>query len=227
MWTVRVAVTLVRVGATAYIMTGVVLVGSISWLFRSWGKLSLRRWSTERSDEARQAVERQTFELASRAIDADQLKSLACSVGENAILLIPRHVSGRYAAQDFWNIGHVLSIFAPWPGWLAYDGQLPIVGPPPFSSAVCRLLSELSERAPDRFQDVLTHLPMAVYDPSIRSVQADGRADGRFAVDGRDYDRFRFAFLHEVGHNVAGKVRNDWSKNAADDYAHAAVAALG
>jgi hypothetical protein len=186
----------------------------------------LRRGATAGSDAERLAGERQTFELATRAIDADQLKFLACSLGENAILLIPRHASGRYAAEDFWNVGHVLSIFAPWPGWLAYDGQLPVVGPPAFTFAVCRVLSELSERAPHRFREALIHLPMVIYDPSIRSVQADGRADGRFAVDGCDYDRFRFAFLHEAGHNVAGRVRNDWSEDAADDYAHAVVAAL-
>jgi len=187
----------------------------------------LRRGATAGSDAERLAGERQTFELATRAIDADQLKSRACGLGENAILLIPRHASGRYAAEDFWNVGHVLSIFAPWPGWLAYDGQFPVVGPPAFTFAVCRVLSELSERAPHRFREALIHLPMAIYDPSIRGVQADGRADGRFAVDGCDYDRFRSAFLHEAGHNVAGKARSDWSEEAADDYARAVAAELG
>jgi hypothetical protein len=160
-------------------------------------------------------------------MDADALKALACSLGEDTILLIPRDVSGRYAAGDFWNVGHVWSIFARWPGRLAYDEQFPVVGPPTFRSAVCRLLSELSERAPDRFRETLTHLPMAVYDPSVGGVQADGRADGRFAVEGGDYDRFRAAFLFEAGHNVAGKVRNDWSDDAADEYARAGLAELG
>jgi hypothetical protein len=202
-------------------------LGSMSWLFRRWVRAPLlRRWAIEASDEERQAAERETFEIATRAINADQLKALACSIGENTILLIPRHLSGRYGAHDFWNIGHVFSIFAPWPDWLAYDGQFPVVGPPPFRFAVCRSLSELSERAPHRFQEALTYLPMAAYDPSIRDVRTDGRADGRFAVDGCDYDRFRFAFLREAGHNVAGRVRNDWSEDAADDYAHAVVAEL-
>jgi hypothetical protein len=187
----------------------------------------LGRRATAGNDAERQAAERQTYELATRAIDADQLKSLACSLGENAILLIPRDASGRHAAGDFWDIGHVLSIFAPWPGRLAYDGQLPVVGPPAFTLAVCRVLGELSERAPQRFREALTHLPRAIYDPSIRGAQADGRADGRFAVDGSDYDRFRFAFLRAAGHNVAGKVGNDWSEAAAAEYARAVVAELG
>jgi hypothetical protein len=202
-------------------------VGSISGRFRTLVRESLlRRRATERSEQERQAAERRTCELATRTIDADHLKSLACSIGENTVLLIPRDLSGRYAAQDFWNVGHVFSIFAPWPTRLAYAEQFPVLGPPPFTAAVCRLLSELSERAPQRFREALTHLPMAVYDPSIGSERTDGRVDGRFAVDGRDYDRLRIAILREAGHNVAGKVRNNWSEDAADEYVRAVVAHL-
>jgi hypothetical protein len=172
----------------------------------------------------REAAERQTFELATRALTADELKALACSLGEDTILLIPRQLRGRHATGDFWNVGHAWSIFARWPGRLVLEEQFPVIGPRPFAFAVCRLLSELSERAPERFQEALAHLPMAVCDPSIEGVQTDGRADGRFAVEGGDYDRLRAAFLYEVGHNVAGKLRNDWSEAAAEAYAHAVLA---
>ena len=203
------------------------LVRSIASRLRSLVDESwLRRWPTG-SEEERRPGERQTFELATRPTGLEALKSLACSIGESTILLIPRHVSGRHAAQDFWNVGYVLSIFARWPGQLAYKDQLPVVGPFSFTSAVCRLLGELSERAPHRFQEALTHLPIAVYDPSIGSGRIDGRADGRFSVDGADYDRSRSAFLHVTGHNVAGKVRNDWSEGAADEYARGVLGELG
>ncbi len=203
-------------------------LSSISELLRTVVRESwLRGWATGPREKERQAREREIAELATRAIDADQLKSLAVSLGEDAILLIPRDLSGRHAAQDFWNVGHVHSIFAPWPGRLAYGEQFPVVGPPAFRLAVCRLLGELSERAPRRFQEALTHLPMAVHDPGIPDPDADGRADGRFAVDGAVYDRLRLALLHAAGHNVAGKDRDDWSEDAADDYVRAVVAELG
>jgi hypothetical protein len=208
-------------------MAGLALVDSIGGLLRSlipepW----LRRWTAGRSEQERQVAERQTAELATRTLNPDELKTLAYSLATDTILLIPRDASGRFAPGDFWDIGCAWSIFARWPGQLAYDEQFPVVGPPTFRSAVCRFLGELSERAPDRFHEALTHLPMAVYDPSVGGVHADGRADGRFAVEGGDYDRLRVAFLYEVGHNVSGKVGNDWSDDAADEYARAVLAEL-
>jgi hypothetical protein len=107
--------------------------------------------------------------------------------------------------------------------------DLHIVGPPPFMHSVYRVLDELKEKSPRRYSEAVTYLPEAVFDSSL---QLAGRADGRFSLDGsghidrgggwysrNDYDSFRHTFLHEVGHNVCGKQRDDWSEDAANGYA--------
>lgn len=101
-----------------------------------------------------------------------------------------------------------------------------VEGPPQFIAAVDGLLTQLRERTPQRYEEVITYLPKAVYDPSILSIPAHGLADGRFAIDGTD-PFFRFVFLHEVGHNVHGKQFDDWSENAANAYAHTVLQEFG
>jgi hypothetical protein len=95
-------------------------------------------------------------------------------------------------------------------------------GPPQFVAAVDHLLTQLRERTPHRYEEVITYLPKAVYDPSILSIPAHGLADGRFAMDGTE-PYFRFIFLHEVGHTVHGKQFGDWSEDAATAYAHTVI----
>jgi len=107
--------------------------------------------------------------------------------------------------------------------------DLYVLGPPPFMHSVYRVLNELRDKTPARYQEVVEHLPKVVFDSSLESA---GRSDGRFSLDGsghiyrgggwytvNDYDAFRYIFLHEVGHNVCGKQRDDWSEDAADGYA--------
>jgi hypothetical protein len=107
--------------------------------------------------------------------------------------------------------------------------DLYVVGPPPFMHTVYRVLDELRAAAPRRYHEAVTYLPKAVFDSSL---EVAGRADGLFAYDGsghidrgggwytyNDYDAFRHTFLHEVGHNVRGKQRDDWSEDAANEYA--------
>jgi len=55
-----------------------------------------------------------------------------------------------------------------------------------------------------------------------------GKSNGTFTVDGsginneqlNTYERCRFVFLHEVGHNVAMKERDDSSEESANAYAN-------
>lgn len=110
------------------------------------------------------------------------------------------------------------------------DG-FPIAGPPQFGVAVRRILADLRERAPQRYREAVGSLPKAVYDPDrLRQETNDGtlaRSDGIFAIDGSDYEAFRFVFLHEVGHNVAQRNGGDNSEAAADDYANRVIRELG
>lgn len=115
--------------------------------------------------------------------------------------------------------------------------QLPVSGPPSFVAAVNRVLDELRERAPHRYAEVLTYLTQARHAPELRSMTAPyqlvaGRSDGLFSIDGTDYPSLRFAFLHEVGHNVRGEFvdgrpRRLGSEEEANHYAETVIRELG
>ena len=116
--------------------------------------------------------------------------------------------------------------------------SLPIQGHAQFRASVEQVLQELREHVPHRYREVIEYLPRAVYNPSS---SYDGLSDGSFSLDGsgisrsvgggrytrNDYERFRFVFLHEVGHNVHGELYNDWSQDAANAYAQQVIAELG
>ncbi len=105
-----------------------------------------------------------------------------------------------------------------------------IEGPPAFREAVNRVLNELQRTAPHRYQEALTYLGRAVYDPDAvarRYRDAWAVSDGTFAIDGTNYEHFILVFLHEVGHNVAGQTRGDWSEVAAYSYAVEVLRELG
>ena len=98
-----------------------------------------------------------------------------------------------------------------------------ISGPELFCRVVLRVLDELQAKAPERYQEAVTDLPKAHYDPdAVHALypNAGAHSGGVFAVDGTgSYEGFRRMFLHEVGHNVARRERGDMSEAAADAYA--------
>jgi hypothetical protein len=98
-----------------------------------------------------------------------------------------------------------------------------ISGPELFCRAVLRVLDELQAKAPERYQEAVTDLPKAHYDPdAVHALypNAGAHSGGEFAVDGTgSYEGFRRLFLHEVGHNVARRERGDRSEEAAEAYA--------
>jgi energy-coupling factor transporter ATP-binding protein EcfA2 len=105
-----------------------------------------------------------------------------------------------------------------------------IEGRPRFRDAVDRVLDELQRNAPHRYQEALAYLGRAVYDPDAvnrRYQNAWAVSDGTFAIDGTNYEHFILVFLHEVGHNVAGMARGDWSEEAAYAYAVEVLRELG
>ena len=93
----------------------------------------------------------------------------------------------------------------------------PIIGPESFKQAVKHILQELKTKAPHRYAEVVTRMPKAEYVTGDRGFS--GRSDGLFTMDGSHYESFRWVFLHEVGHNVAMKERDDHSEEAANAYA--------
>lgn len=99
-------------------------------------------------------------------------------------------------------------------------------GPRTFVDAVALLLAELRERLPLRHEQALSCLPGATFDPERlqrENAGAAARADGIFAVDGSDYEFFRWVFLHEVGHGVRGDAAGE---RAANQYADQVVEEL-
>jgi hypothetical protein len=112
-----------------------------------------------------------------------------------------------------------------------YVGRLvlPVEGTPQFEASTRRVLTELLNCTPERYNEVVIYLPQAVYDPNLVHPEADdrnprrlhGRSDGYFGRDGSglSYYFFRYVFLHEVGHNVMWACCNDRSEEAADAYA--------
>lgn len=81
----------------------------------------------------------------------------------------------------------------------------PIHGPPQFIASVNRILEELRIYDPLAYQDAIGFLSKAEYDASLNSCSFAG---GRFGIDGSDYTRFRYVFLHEVGHCIGMQNKN-------------------
>ena len=75
----------------------------------------------------------------------------------------------------------------------------PISGPQHFVASVNRILEELQLHDPLAYQDAIGFLPKAEYDESLNGCSFSG---GKFGIDGSDYKRFRYVFLHEVGHCI-------------------------
>lgn len=112
-----------------------------------------------------------------------------------------------------------------------HDVELQWNGNSTFYWSVLKVLEELRDRAPKRYEELLTYLPRFVYDAQRlrreNGPHAAARSDGLYAIDGgQDFEFFRFLVLHEVGHSVAGR-RGDRSEAAADAYANTVLRELG
>lgn len=116
-----------------------------------------------------------------------------------------------------------------------------------FSLSVLAVLTILHDYNPQRYQEAITYLPRVRYDPNLKSnrhpgKRVSGRSDGSFSLQGyrkvtkrrymgeeeteeekqaslKDFRRFFWVYLHEVGHNLSGKQYGDWSEVSANRYA--------
>jgi hypothetical protein len=122
--------------------------------------------------------------------------------------------------------------------------SLPICGDQQFTQTVERVLQELKNNAPNRYQEAIGFLPEAWYfDPihfdyfglfnrngSVAGYIKEpfaGRSDGRFSIDGSDYYYFRRVFLHEVGHCVHIVRDDNHSEEVANNYRDQVLRELG
>jgi hypothetical protein len=98
-----------------------------------------------------------------------------------------------------------------------------IQGPERFCLAVTRLAGELRDKAPQRYSELVRHMPRLRYDPeALREEHPEGalgRADGVLALDGSDYEFLMRVLLHELGHNVASHEGLGDGERWADRYA--------
>jgi hypothetical protein len=94
-----------------------------------------------------------------------------------------------------------------------------VTGPKVFIAAFDRLFAELRLKAPEELETVLQSLPQAKY---RRFISVSGRTDGRFSLNGSDYEALRFAVLHQVGHCVYGE-----SEELANKYASLVLDKIG
>lgn len=108
-----------------------------------------------------------------------------------------------------------------------------------FALSVLGVLTILRDILPHRYQEAITYLPHVQYDPNLKSW---GRSDGSFSLQGfpkytkrkymgeeeteeehkkamKDFERFQWVYLHEVGHNICIKQNGDRSEKAANAYA--------
>lgn len=109
-------------------------------------------------------------------------------------------------------------------------------GNQPFLDSIQRVLDELREKAPYRYEEVIHFIPKAEYVPSMTGTLA-GRSDGLFSINGsgelragkwlNTYEWYRFVFLHEVGHCVHTFLSNDHSETSADAYAKQVLDEMG
>src|SRR6266446_543495 len=108
--------------------------------------------------------------------------------------------------------------------------EVAVEGPPSFESAVKQLFGELQCCAPEGYHDAVRLMPRLTYAPgcleSSHVFAVLATADGAFAIDGSDYELFRWVFLHELGHNVAIEKGLGSGELAANRYADKMVRAL-
>jgi hypothetical protein len=114
------------------------------------------------------------------------------------------------------------------------EKQFLIDGPPAFIQSVEMVLSELKQKNPFRYDEALTYLPRAIYDPALNFSYPgrhhwQGLSNGHFGYDGTNakYKSFRFIFLHEVGHCVHKKQKKINTEATANAYAHMVLREMG
>ena len=96
-------------------------------------------------------------------------------------------------------------------------------GPGIFVSAVRRFENQLLNSSVDLLSECVVYIPVVRYAPRILAREhpdgAAARADGLFAIDGSDYEYFRWVFLHEIGHHACRGTRRWAGEEAADEFA--------
>jgi hypothetical protein len=115
-------------------------------------------------------------------------------------------------------------LFPPYP---KSNRRVPVNGPPQFIDAVCRLMSELRQKTPEHYQEMLAYMPRIVYVKGSSIGGATARSDGSFAIDGSNFNTFVFVAAHELGHNLNDVRYGDSSENAANAYATTVTKNLG
>jgi hypothetical protein len=97
------------------------------------------------------------------------------------------------------------------------------VGPTTFVMAVRKLERELKLVQPKMLRQFISYFPVVTYAPGFLDREhrdgATARADGLFAIDGSDYDFFRWVFLHELGHHACRTSRRWGSESDANRFA--------
>ena len=98
-------------------------------------------------------------------------------------------------------------------------------GPKCFIDAVGRFEHEVTRLDRSLAIRLAASIPHVRYAPDrLRGDHPDGviaRADGLFAIDGSDYEFFRWTFLHELGHHMCRGDRRWASEKQADRFAEA------
>ncbi len=96
-------------------------------------------------------------------------------------------------------------------------------GPKCFVSAVRRFERELTDAGENLVAAFANHIPIVRYAPRVLTREhpdgAMARADGLFAIDGSDYEYFRWVFLHEIGHHVCRGLNRWASEDKANRFA--------
>ena len=120
------------------------------------------------------------------------------------------------------------------PESLALQHPVQIRGSERFISDVQRVLSELQEFAPERYEQVITLMPRIELRPDRLADYTDPAGYGRMQRDsaayGKEYweayRRWKWDFLHEAGHLAAGRLRGDWRDEKANRWANMVMAEI-
>jgi len=105
--------------------------------------------------------------------------------------------------------------------------DIEIVGSELLRQRTVELLDALKVRCPSRYAEAVAALPWVQEVDTLGGAAAN--SGGKFIKDVATWgpNHFRNIYLHEVGHQVSGHGRNDWSEEAARRYSSTVQAELG